>query len=829
MGPFEVPQGRSRELALLTLPAGASAPTGSRPTLAGLPRRAGLPRLGALPRLAVLLALLGGLSACARSSPGPTAGPTDAGPTPSPRVLPPSRTATPTPAISPTPTPAGVDQLLQLTVTIPVLDEPVDEDEPLPLRSLELLPAGEQILLRELHMFDPQQGWAISYSESVDWHILRTSDGGESWIDVSPPVQALAEEGNYLWARGFFLDPRHAWVVYASLRSGSPGLVWRTADGGKTWDRSLDFLGTVSGVSPASPELFFLDASTGWLQLDAFLGASSYGSDLYHSDDSGERWELVMDEQRQPPSDWIAGGLDGWDFLDGLHGLSTGSHPATSGAEVYWTSDGGGSWLAQVLPSPEEDPGMMGDLNCRGLSPRLFGPGRGLIWVTCRDAERDFVYLTRDTGANWDTRPFPAAFDQTSLVILDENRLVALGWWIEVVDGEVRVSGAELYKSADAGAHWQRMAELDWGGTLEFLDESNGWAFGGSETDPFLLRTTDGGRTWRELASRTGQPMERPTIVEEVPVLPEQRSVLQSANAADIQPLVVLRAEGPTDLGFTPTWDAMITAHEDGWLLHWDLTELGEPWAVHHHHDWVYEIAFDPQGSPMASASKDGTLWYWWLYGGFFLDVGGPAGEVTSVAISEAPLVALGGDDDNVWVVDAESYDPETGEFGQATPLRGHTNWVWDVEYSPDGKILASASADHTVRLWDVEGLSPLSTLSGHAGTVWRLTFSPDGRTLASASWDSTVKLWDVASGRELRTLTHPAPVYSVAYSPDGSLLATGDDQGAIRLWDPASGRLLQTLVQHTDVVRGLEFSPDGSLLGSASADGTIRLWGVPQ
>ena len=751
-------------------------------------------------RLGAILALLGGLSACARWSSDQTAGPTAPGTTPLSQLLPPARTATPTPA--------GVYQAPEASATTP---------------------AGEHVLLGELHMLDQQHGWAVTYSEVVDWHILRTSNGGENWIDVSPPVQAVEEEGSYLWARAAFLDAGRAWVIYTSTYRGAPGLVWRTADGGQTWDRSLDFLGTVSGVSPAWPELFFLDASTGWLQLDAFFGAGSYGSDLFRSDDGGELWELVMDEERQPASAWMVGGLDGWDFLDGEHGWSTGSHPATSGAELYWTSDGGRSWLSQVLPSPEEDPGMLNDTNCRGLSPRLFGPGRGLIWVTCRDAERDFVYLTLDAGASWQTYPFPAAFDRTSLAILDENRLLALGWWVEHSQGETRVTGGELYRSADAGAHWQRVSVLDWGGTLEFTDETHGWAFGGSETEPFLLHTQDGGRTWHELTSRTVQPAERPAIAQDVPVLPEQLAVVEAANAADLRSLVVLRAEGPTDLGFTPTWDAMITTHEDGWLLHWDLTELDDPWAIHHHRDWVYEIAFDPQGSPMVSASKDGTLWYWWLYGGFFIDVGGPAGEVTSVAISEAPWVALGGDDYNVWVVDAESFDPETGEFGEAAPLQGHTNWVWDVEYSPDGSVLASASADHTVRLWDVKGLSALSTLSGHAGTVWRVAFSPDGRTLASASWDSTVKLWDVATGQELRTLTHPGPVYTVAFSPDGSMLATGDDQGAIRLWDPASGRLLRTLALHTDVVRGLEFSPDGRLLGSASADGTIRLWGIPQ
>jgi len=163
---------------------------------------------------------------------------------------------------------------------------------------------------------------------------------------------------------------------------------------------------------------------------------------------------------------------------------------------------------------------------------------------------------------------------------------------------------------------------------------------------------------------------------------------------------------------------------------------------------------------------------------------------------------------------------------GDRWTIQAHDGDVYDSQFSPDGKLLATVSKDGTAALWDVEDGRLVARLQGHTSEVNSVRFSPDGRRLATCSDDKTVRIWHMPSGREQAILHgHENYVYCLAMSPDGRTLASGSRDQTVRIWDVETGQSVRTLSEHSGTVGSLTFSSDGTRL--ATSDGTIRLWDV--
>jgi WD40 repeat protein len=170
--------------------------------------------------------------------------------------------------------------------------------------------------------------------------------------------------------------------------------------------------------------------------------------------------------------------------------------------------------------------------------------------------------------------------------------------------------------------------------------------------------------------------------------------------------------------------------------------------------------------------------------------------------------------------------------------LKGHTEWVMSVAFSPTGQILASGSADKHVKLWDVQTGTLLRTLTSKY-VVLSVAFSPDGKILATGGGShpnnvGEIVLWDTQTWTLTKSLSgHMDKVFSVAFSPDGKTLASGSQDRTVKLWDVQTGALKRTLVGHTDKVSSVAFSPDSKILASscylvnAGTDESVRLWDV--
>ncbi|MDE2638013.1 MAG: protein kinase [Chloroflexota bacterium] len=272
------------------------------------------------------------------------------------------------------------------------------------------------------------------------------------------------------------------------------------------------------------------------------------------------------------------------------------------------------------------------------------------------------------------------------------------------------------------------------------------------------------------------------------------------------------------------------------------------------HRDTIANLEFSPDGALLATASRDQSVRIWDIEKGVlvtsYVDLGdriqdiefSPDGEYLLIGLGEAGNYPDGSDNP----ADSSAYLWDLRNRTQAQVFRGHDNWVWAADISPDGALFASGSGplfgpdsvavlDATARVWDAVSGEQLMVLEGHENTVDSVRFLADGKQLLSASWDGTIRRWDLETGDEVQRYNLPngpsdAPprVYMIELLPNGSQFVSGSQDGVIRLWDIESGEILREYHGHEAQVNGVHISGDGRLMASASGgwDSNAEVWG---
>lgn len=300
-----------------------------------------------------------------------------------------------------------------------------------------------------------------------------------------------------------------------------------------------------------------------------------------------------------------------------------------------------------------------------------------------------------------------------------------------------------------------------------------------------------------------------------------------------------------------PRGDALAIGEPDGTVRLWNVVKGMKPQLLKGHSGSVNSLAFSPDGSQLVTGAKDRTVRVWDVRTGGQLRVliGSPRADAAVQRGPDYLILGLGEkgklhlDDPDFLNAISKAMKPggtitlllgdgdriDLGPASMMQALRGKSDNIGAVAYSPDAKAIASCVGD-MIKIWSSTSGAELGTLTRRSDIITSVAFHKAKPLLASGQIDGKIALWDIDEGRKTSTLEgHRTPVRSIAFSPENNLLATGSDAGMIKLWDTDSRKELATFIGHQDRIAILDFTPDGKTLLSGSSDGTIRVWDVPE
>ncbi len=469
---------------------------------------------------------------------------------------------------------------------------------------------------------------------------------------------------------------------------------------------------------------------------------------------------------------------------------------------------------------------------------------------------------------------FAASGDATGLIIIwdvetgqEVRRLESPGDWVNSLDfdpdGRLLISGLGKPSIGGSGSSSTVAAlwDLETGQRLRDLVGHTNVVIGAAiSPDGRTALTGSADRTLRLWDVASGEPLARlvghDDWVFDVAFSPDGRRALSASvdstarvwnlfDGSYLGSFATDRVAGVRAVDISADGSRVVAGDDEMRVILWDaatgeaIRRFGEGGGGHTTD--VTAVVFSPDERLVLSADLDGVIILWDAATGEAIRrFEGHGNAVMALAFSPDGAQAISGSGDPASRIPGEDNTVRLWEVATGREIRrfeGHQDVIWDVAFSPDGSLIASASGnsvqvsgDNSVRLWDAATGEQVRLLLGHTDIANSVSFSPDGKLLLTSSDDATMRLWSVQTGAELRRLEgHTSFISTSLYGPDGRFVISGSEDRTIRLWDAFTGEEINRYTGHAATIWDLALSADGRTLVSSSSDGEIRRWRIDQ